>query len=455
MGSRVKLPSALKIALVGALIGVIAVPVDADASRRKAKKARTKAPAVRVVTPPAPPAPIVNPRQIPAISLSGTYALTRIGGRPVREPELAATRITFLPGYQVTGATACNSFSGRLYTDPIASKIVGFDDLIATEMACLPKQNQAQTTTLRILSQTANIARAGDTITLFNAIGLTLAQFRAVVASPAPEAAATTGTPERAAPPRGAPSPVRAYFGDYVLSELGGVPVAVRLPANTVPRPVVAPNTRLLTILPTLYLREGGAATGMSGCNQYSTRLVTPPNQPARFDQVVSSTKRCFDRMTARAEREVVGALQGAARVEVSEARINLLRADGTRLARFTSVASRSGRGPSLFGTNWVLRSINGASAPRANPPSITFEGNQAIGFSGCNRFNMVHNRRNGRSRFQDGAMTRMACTEPARTALEQRFMASLNSITTLAVTATTLTMRSDDGTTIMVFEAD
>jgi heat shock protein HslJ len=83
------------------------------------------------------------------------------------------------------------------------------------------------------------------------------------------------------------------------------------------------------------------------------------------------------------------------------------------------------------------------------------FEGNQVIGFAGCNQFNMVHNRRNNRSRFQDGAMTRMACADRARSDLEQRFMSGLTSVTRLDVTQTSLTMRSDDGSTIMVFEAD
>jgi heat shock protein HslJ len=446
----------LRIAFVCLLAGVIALPVEAGAARRKAKKARTKAPAVRVVTPPAPPSPVTSPLPAPAIALSGTYALTRIGGRPVRDAELAATSITFMPRFEVTGTTACNSFSGRLHTDPSASKIVGFDNLVATERGCATKQAQAEATTLRILRQTANIARAGNSITLLNSIGLTLAQFSAVDFTAAEaEPVAAQAQPERSAPSRGAPPPTRAYFGDYVLSELGGAPVAVRVPANIVPRPVTLPNTRFLTILPTLYLREGGAATGLSGCNQYSTRLVTTPNQPARFAQVVSTTKRCLDRPTERTEREVRSALQDAARVEITDSRINLLRADGTRLARFSNVASGSARGPSLFGTTWLLRSINGAAVPAANPPSIVFEGNQAIGFSGCNRFNMVHNRRGGRSKFQDAAMTRMACLDRDRNQLEQRFMTGLTTITRLDVGPSTLTMRSEDGATMMLFEAD
>jgi heat shock protein HslJ len=427
------------------LVGILAFPADVDASR--AKKKKTRAAAVRVVTPPAPIAP---PADAPAITLSGTYALTRVGARPVRDPDLLASRITFGPNFQVSGTTACNGFAGRLYTDRAKRKIVGFDQLVATEMGCPGPKSEAEATTLRLLNQTANIARAGETITLFNAVGLTLAQFSAI----APPQAATP-EPEASAPQRGAPAPTRAYFGDFVLSELGGIPVAVRAPANVVPQPVALPNTRYLTMLPTLYLREGGAATGLSGCNQYGATLSRVGGQPARFGPVTSTTKRCLDRPTERVEREIVSALRNAARVEVNEARVNLMAANGTRLARFSNVAGARARDVSLFGTKWVLRSINGRPIASANAPDVTFEGTQAIGSTGCNRFNMVHNRRNGRSRFQDGAMTKMACVDENRNQLEQSFMRGLSSITTMTLTATRLTMRSDDGATIMVFEAD
>jgi heat shock protein HslJ len=430
---------------------------DANGARRKSKKARTRPPAVRVVTPPAePPSPVENPSAAPAIALSGTYALTRIGGRPVRDAELAATRITFMPRFDVVGTTACNSFSGRLHTDPAASKIVGFDNLVATERGCATKQAQAEATTLRILRQTANIARAGNSITLFNSIGLTLAQFSAVENSAAEAEPVAAPTQAQAGPaPRGASVPTRSYFGDYVLSELGGAPVAVRVPANTIPRPVTPPNARFLTNLPTLYLRENGAASGLSGCNQYTTSLVNAGAQPVRFGPLTSTRKRCLERSTERSEREVQTAFRDAARVEITATRVNLIRADGTRLARFSAANARQSRGPTLVGPSWVLRSINGARVPATNPPNLVFEGNQVIGFAGCNQFNMVHNRRGNRSRFQDGAMTRMACVDRARSDLEQRFMSGLTSVTRLDVTQTSLTMRSDDGATIMVFEAD
>jgi heat shock protein HslJ len=428
------------------LIGILAFPIDADASRSKKKKKRAPAAASRVVAPP--PSPVAPPADAPAITLSGTYGLTRIGARPVRDPDLLASRITFGPNFQVNGSTACNGFQGRLHTDRSKRKIVGFDQLVATEMGCPGPKGEAEATTLRLLNQTANIARAGSTITLFNSVGVTLAQFSAV--NPTSNA---DPDPEAAPPRRRDNTAQRSITGDYVLSELGGRPVAVRPPSSVVPQPVALPNTRYLTILPTLYLREGGAATGMSGCNNYGGTLSIAEGQPPRFGPVISTTKSCLDRPTQRAEREIIAALQGAARVDVSQTRVNLLRADGTRLARFSTATQ--GRGTPLMGTNWVMRSFNGANIGPARPPTITFEGNQAIGFTGCNRFNMVHNRRGNRSRFQDGAMTKMACTDQGRNDLETRFMRGLASITTLNVSASQLTMRSDDGNTIMVFEAD
>lgn len=430
---------------------VIAVPSDADASRRKQQKKRTQIPVATRVVEPEVTASVPAFVNGPAIALSGTYALTRVGNRQVRDPELAATRITFMPRYEVTGTTACNGFQGRLHTDSRAAKIVGFENITATEMGCPGKRAQAEATVLRILRDTANIARAGNSISLFAANGFLLAQFSAV---DAPQEAQTP-SPEAAVTPRRAPAPTRTYFGDYVLSELGGVPVATRPLPNVVPQPVALPNTRYLTILPTLYLRDRGTASGLSGCNQYTTNLVATSEAAQRFSPLVSTRKRCLDRPTERTEREFQAAFRDAARVDIAPNRVNLISENGTRLARFINVSTRRGEPPSLFGNTWILRSLNGNQVPKANPPSIVFEGNQVIGSTGCNRFNMVHNRRSGRTRFQDGAMTRMACVDRARSALETQFMDALGIVTRTNVTATQLTLTSEDARTILVFDAE
>jgi heat shock protein HslJ len=443
------LGTSVRICFVCLLALVVALPVDADASQRRRKKAR-----------PAPPPasagveqPVGANRGSPAIALAGTYRLTRLGNRPVRGAELAATRLTFLPRFDVSGTTACNSFQAKLHTDTRAAKIVGFDNIISTQMACPGKQGEAEVTTLRILRETANIARAGDTISLFAANGFLLAQFTATDAGPVDTA--QTPPPDQSSPVRAGVMPVRIVNGDFVLSELGGVPVAVPALPNVMPRPVVAPNTRFLTILPTLYLRDGGVISGLSGCNQYNSTLVTSPDQTKTLGPYQSTRKRCLDRPTERTERDFQAAFRNARRVVTGPTNINLYDGAGVRLARFTSVSARGRAAPSLIGNNWVLRSLNGVAVRQPNGPSLVFEGNQVIGSTGCNRFNMIHNRRGGRSRFQDGAMTRMACIDRARSDLEQRFMSGLNSVTRLDLTQTGLTMRSDDDSTIMVFEAD
>jgi heat shock protein HslJ len=440
---------ALKTAFVCLLALIIALPADADASQRRRKKARPAPPPAAAVVEP----PVGANRASPAIALSGSYALTRIGNRPVRGAELAATRLTFLPRFDVSGTTACNSFQAKLHTDTRASKIVGFDNIISTQMACPGKQGEAEVTTLRILRETANIARAGDTISLFAANGFLLAQFTTTEAAPTDAAQALP--PEQNSASRSGAAPVRIANGDFVLSELGGVPVAVPAPPNVVPRPVVAPNTRFLTILPTLYLREGSTISGLSGCNQYTSSLVSSPDQTKALGPFQSTRKRCLDRPTERTERDFQTAFRNTRRVVTGPTNINLYDGAGVRLARFTSVTARGRAGPSLTGNVWVLRSLNGAAVRQPGGPSLVFEGNQVIGSTGCNRFNMIHNRRGGRSRFQDGAMTRMACTDRARSDLEQRFMSGLSTVTRLDLTQTGLTMRADDDGTIMVFEAE
>jgi heat shock protein HslJ len=428
-------------------MGLIAMlPVHdafADRARRPAQgKARNTAPAA-------------------ALSLAGTYALTTVGMRPVRDEELAKSKITFASNGSVSIQTACNRMGASLQTRSKPGEILGFSNPLQTLLPCQGRVDQAETTTRRLIVETTNIARAGNRLTFFNINGANIAQWTLV----APSAAAAVSAPQR-----GAPAPIRADFGDYILTELGGSPVLsyparpAQPPAGTPKVPEGAPeaapvtpppNARLVTNVPTLFLRANGSVMGSGGCNNYSASLVETREGARRFGPVGATKKACLDRGTRALESQFFTTLRNTNRVEIGPRRVDLYARNGTRTARFAAVGARADRGPSLYGTTWILRSLNGEPIARTAPPSITFDGNQASGSTGCNRYSIQHNRQNGRSRFSNNVSTRMACVDNARHVLEGRYIAALLTVTTIEVSATTLTLRAADLQTVLVFDAE
>jgi heat shock protein HslJ len=430
-------------------VGLVALlPVhDAYADRaRRPVRAASKAKAKAIV--PATPAA--------ALSLAGTYALTSVSMRPVRDVELAKSQITFSPGGDVSVKTACNAMGARLQSRSKPGEILGFSNPAQTLLPCQGKVLQAETTTSRLMAETANIARAGNIVTFFNANGINIAQWTLVAAT----------APEVSAPQPGAPPPVRADFGDYVLTELNRVPIAgyaarpVPTPSGMPAGPEAAPptlpaNTRLASRVPNLFLRANGSVMGSSGCNQFNATLVDNSDGTRRFGPVGATKKGCLNRNTRTIETQLFTAFRTATRVEAGPRRIDLFARNGVRIARFASIGARTEAGPSLYGTNWILRSFNGSLIPQVVQPTIKFEGNRASGSTGCNRFDIQHIRQNGGSRFSNGITTRMACMDDNRNALESRYMAALETITNIEISPTTLTLRSADSRTVLMFDAE
>jgi heat shock protein HslJ len=305
-------------------------------------------------------------------------------------------------------------------------------------------------------------ARTDSVISLINTNGIVVAQLSKVAEATSPAQAAPAGSSqnEASAPQRGAPAPtsvsMRINLGDYVLTELGGLPVAVRAPSSTMPQPVYRPNTRFLPILPTLYVRENGVVSGLAGCNQFNGGLVEGSAGSKLFGPIGTTKKACLDRAVTRTEQDILTAMRRAVRVNVGPNRVDLLASDGTRLARFGAVGAGGNQdGPSLYGPTWTLRRINTIEVEGPQRPNIVFEGNRASGFGGCNRFSATHQRRNGRSEFSQIATTAMACLRQRQPNLETDYLAALQRVTIIDLTSDQLTLRTPDRGTILVFEAD
>jgi heat shock protein HslJ len=415
------------------------------ASKRQAKSKAHAAPKR------AAPAAAVN-----TLSLSGTYALSSVNGRSVRDVELAKSKVTFQPRGEVSVATSCYGFSAALESKSSPHQILGFTRVLAPAIGCPATQNRAHSAVMRLFIDTANIARAGNTITFFNATGLNIAQWTAI-ANTAPTQQEVSA-PQLGAP---APTPVRAYFGDYILTELNGQPITspparqVRPPQQGAPEPQAAPAPASIITQPSLFLREDGRVMGSSGCNQYNSAMTRSPDGTVKFGPVVTTKKACLNPTMRAMENNFFSAMRRASRIDITASRIDLFAANGQRSARLSAIGARAEAGLSLYGKRWILRRINTLAVSTPNPPTIEFGATQATGNSGCNQFTIQHDRNNGRSRFSNAIMTRRACLDAQLNTLESRFMAALTATSITEISATTLTLSSADRRTALVFEVE
>ena len=418
---------------------------------------------------------------VAGLNLSGSYTLVSVNGRVVRDVELSKTKVNFLPDRGASFDTACNTLGSVLRSRASPGRIVSFEVGAQTVKACQPRPTQAEAATNRIMRETANIARAGDTITFFNAQGQNIAQWMRVI-----DAVGTSALP----PPRPVTQTVpsnaiqaRPLAGDYRLTHIGDdAVISRRQPPPPPPPPNAAPTSMapplknqpheiLVSTFPTLYLRANGRVSGSSGCNTYETSLletITPPTPPVRRFGPVTTTKRaCLDTRAGNLEARFFDALRTASTVNITIQNVDLIGRNGAVLAKLQAIsgplhpstnatpATKASESPSLYGTNWALRSFNGTYIDGTRPPSIIISARQATGSTGCNRFEVQHRRENNISRFSGGMMTEMACMDNGRNVLERRFMDAILASTSLEINNNKLTMRAPTSRNILIFEAE
>jgi heat shock protein HslJ len=366
----------------------------------------------------------------------------------VRDGELAKSKVTFLPRGEVSVATGCYGFSAILQSKSSPDQILGFSRILSPAIGCPSNQSQqANTTTMRLFRETANIARAGNTITFLNNVGNNIAQW---TAAPSPPAMQESRAPQPGAPQ---PSQVRVIFGDYVVTEVSGIivsTVSAQAPSTNPAQPLTATAQQ-----PTFFLRENGQVTGSSGCNQFSSVLVRGSDGSTRFGPVVTSKRACLNSTMRATETAFFMAMRRAVRVDVSASQVLLFGPNGQPSARLSAIGARGEAGPTLYGKTWVLRRFNGTVISQPDPPTIVFTGNKVSGSTGCfNQFDLDHSRQNGQSRFTNVIMTEMGCGDRRRNDLQIRYVTQLERVTIIVVTSNSLTLRSPDNTTNMVFDA-
>jgi heat shock protein HslJ len=292
-----------------------------------------------------------EPQFVPA----GTYRLMAINGRPVRDVALAKSQVTFATDGRVSVVTACNRIGGRVVAKRTAQHILGFSELISTQMGCIPDVMRAERDTMAIMQNTANIARAGATLTFFNARGDHIAQWSALNApvsmpsfgqAPAPQDNTPTATTSSISP---------VIEGDYVLSELNGVSIGAT-PATAVAPPPGAPTRisqltprapspmRIVVAIPSLFLADNGNISGTTGCNRFNTSILTQRGIQAGLAPVATTKMTCLSPQTRALEGELLTAFRQTVRVDVSRNALEFHGQNGTRVARFSAIGARVSR---------------------------------------------------------------------------------------------------------------
>ena len=120
---------------------------------------------------------------------------------------------------------------------------------------------------------------------------------------------------------------------------------AIPLPDEPVPPAIAGTSWRFVEIMgaappkavqPTLELSADGAATGDTGCNQFSGRYVSDGADLSFSD--LAYTKRWCEADVMMVERAVQAALTRASRMATPPGELDLVASDGTVLARLTAV---------------------------------------------------------------------------------------------------------------------
>jgi heat shock protein HslJ len=252
-----------------------------------------------------------------------------------------------MAGGGVSVATACNTIGGAVQSRQSPHQILGFGGLVVTTMGCQPNMARAEQTTLLLLRDTVNIARAGTTITFFNTMGASIAQWRAIEGGLANADSPTVPPPRQ--PFNASP---RIASGDYVLSEINGVTIGT-IPARPVSPPRGAPAStarslvsgpppsRIVTSLPTLFLRDNGDISGSTGCNRYNTSMARGAQSQAGLSPVITTKMTCLSPQVRALEGELLAAFRSALRVDAGAAAIEFYGVNGARLARFRTISAR------------------------------------------------------------------------------------------------------------------
>lgn len=188
-----------------------------------------------------------------------------------------------------------------------------------------------------------------------------------------------------------------------------------------------------------------GRVSGNNSCNQYSGAYTLNGTQFS-VDQPLNTQMACAPDVMAQ-EQAFMAGLVAVTQVRTSETGLEMLDPAGAVVLRLAPAPTVSDK--PLTGTEWQLTTFvkNEAAESLVAGSSISMmiEGDQLQG-KACNTY--------GGTVTQDGSSftvgplrsTRMACTEEGVMEQEARYLALLETVTTMQLEADTLTLTAPDG---------
>ncbi|MFI8188305.1 META domain-containing protein [Streptomyces sp. NPDC085946] len=187
-----------------------------------------------------------------------------------------------------------------------------------------------------------------------------------------------------------------------------------------------------------LTIHQAGRAEGSLGCNHFSARAALDGDR-VRLSDTTATEKACEDRPTAF-ERTLSRTLaESALTTEVTDGRLTLTTEDGdtVRLTRDTA------RPAPLHGTTWTITGTGGRARLTFDDAKDTVSGRL-----GCNHVTARAAVRDGHITVGAPSTTRMMC-EDSLMDTEKRLLRLFDGRLRYAVDHRTLTLTSDDGTSV------
>ena len=316
---------------------------------------------------------------------------------------------------RVSGSAGCNSYFGayevdgdRLTVGPVGS----------TEMYCMDPENvmDQETAYLAALQSAASYQIVGDQLRIASEDGATVLTFAMMEMMPL---AGTTWQ-------------LISYLDDDAFKS-------------------VLADTEI-----TVLFGDDGKVTGSAGCNNYFGSYEVD-GESITFGLLGSTLMACSE-PAGIMDQEIAyfAALGSAVTYHIEGDKLELMDADGTRVAQFVALPPAS-----LAGAEWILTAYNNGqdavvSVLIGTEITAAFGDNgQLAGSAGCNTYGASYEVDGDQITLGPAVTTRMWCPEPEGIMdQENAFLAALGSAATYKVQGDKLEMRTADGALALQFTA-
>ena len=196
-----------------------------------------------------------------------------------------------------------------------------------------------------------------------------------------------------------------------------------------------------------------GAASGSSGCNQFSGSY-TVDGATLTFGQLATTMRAC-EAPASTVETAVLANLAAVRTFTASAGTLELFDESGTAVLTYDVAAPGD-----LGGATWHATGINNGngavtSVVAGTDPTLAYDPAGTVsGHTGCNTFNGAAVVDGTSLAIGPLMSTKMACVDEAANAQEAAFVTALEASTTFSVRGSTLELRDADGALQVSFEA-